>query len=160
MGKFNCMLALLLLVVSCDFFLSEEQRTERAVDQKLGAIDWDSVDQYPLFDECNEMAEKAGQLQCFQQQMLRRVEKAFEGANFKVEQMVADTLYVDLRISENGFVTILAMGENSLLNEAMPNLREEVSERLNDLTTVAPALKRGVPVSIRVRLPLVIDTEK
>ena len=48
--------------------------------------------------------------------------------------------------------------KNTVLNEISDfNLR--VSERLNDLTTVAPALKQGNPVGLRFRLPLVLNTQ-
>jgi len=151
---------LFFLIISCDFFLSTEERTDRLVDKELMAIDWNDVDQYPLFDECDETALKTIQLNCFQNQMLRRITTAFNDTVFTVEETIQDTMYVDFMIDEDGFVTIFDIEEKTDLDEVLPGFEREVSKRLNDLTTVAPAIKRGIPVSMRFRLPIVVDTEQ
>ena len=150
---------LLFTLVSCDFFLSKEERKERLVDQKLRAIDWNDVDQYPLFENCDEMATKAIQKECFLQTMATYLSETFEGLYYEVEKEVNDTINIDLLIDEHGFITLVNVQGGSNAEQQLPNLRTELSEHLNDLTTVAPALKQGVPVSVKVRLPLILNTE-
>lgn len=150
---------LLLSLVSCDFFLSKEERKDRLVNQKLRAIDWNNVDKYPLFENCDEMATKAIQRECFLQTMATYLNQAFEGLYYEVEQEVNDTIDVDLSIDEHGFITLVNIQGGDVAEQQLPNLSNELSERLNDLTTVAPALKQGVPVSVRLRLPLILNTE-
>lgn len=150
---------LLLFLVSCNLFLSKEEKTERLVNQKLLAIDWDDVDQYPLFENCDEMAAKAEQKACFQQTMLAYFGDAFEGLAYEVERELNDTIHIDLLIDEHGFITLIDIGQGNNVQQQLPNIGAELRERLGDLTTVAPALKQGIPVSVSVRLPLVIHTK-
>ncbi len=150
---------LLLSLVSCDLFLSKEELKDRLVNQKLRAIDWNNVDQYPLFENCDEMATKAIQRECFLQTMATYLNQAFEGLYYEVEQEVNDTIDVDLSIDEHGFITLVNIQGGDVAEQQLPNLSNELSERLNDLTTVAPALKQGVPVSVRLRLPLILNTK-
>lgn len=150
---------LILILSSCNYLLSKEERTQQLVSQELMAIDWNDVDQYPLFEECDEIALKRVQRDCFETEMLRRFSTAFNDTVFMVEQSINDTLKVDFVVDEDGFVTIMNIKENGDLEQLIPGFQSEVSRRLNDLTTVAPALKRGIPVSIKFRLPIIVDTE-
>ena len=108
MQKFVLSIIFMGLLVSCELFESKEDKTQKLVNEELLAIDWNDVDQYPLFEDCDETAPK-------------------------VEE------------------------KTSVLNE-ISDFNSKISESLNDLTTVAPALKRGNPVSLRFRLPLVLNT--
>lgn len=129
------------------------------VSQELMAIDWNDVDQFPLFEECDEIAIKRVQRECFETEMLRRFSTAFNDTVFMVEQSINDTLKVDFVVDEDGFLIIRNIQENSDLEQIIPGFQREVSRRLNDLTTIKPALKRGIPVSIKFRLPIIVDTE-
>ena len=146
-----------IFLVSCDFFLSREEQTQRLVNEELLTIDWNDVDQYPLFENCDETTSKTGQRECFQRTMLSYLNNAFKDLAYEVENDLADTLYIDLLIDEHGFITLLEVDEGNSIQQ-IPNFGKDVGDLLNDLTTVAPALKRGVPVSVRVRLPLVLNT--
>lgn len=151
-------LAIFLLLASCQYFLSQEERTQQLVDKELMAIDWDDVDQYPLFTACDEDVSKSEQKYCFEARLMEHVAKAFEDLEINVDHELNETVFVDLKIDEHGFITVLNVTEGKGLAQQLPNFGEEVSKRLNDLTTVAPALKQGTPVSITMRLPLVLNT--
>ena len=148
----------IVLLGSCELFQSREARTENKANEELLSIDWNDVDTYPLFDSCSENMTKQEQKTCFQENMLSHFSSAFSDAEFEVETDVDETLYIDFRIDEHGFITILEIEENARVNALIPGFNEEISNRLNDLTTVAPALKRGNPVSMKFRLPLVLNT--
>jgi len=151
-------LPIVVMLVSCELFQSKEVRTENKVSEELLSIDWDDVDAYPLFDACDENVSKQIQKECFLENMFAYFSSAFSDAKFEVETDVNETLYVDFKIDEDGFISVLEIEENSRINDLIPDFNEEISNRLNDLTTVAPALKRGNPVSIKFRLPLVVNT--
>ncbi|GMN11535.1 hypothetical protein MTsPCn9_25870 [Croceitalea sp. MTPC9] len=148
----------LLSLVSCEYFRSQEKQTEQIVNDELLAIDWNDVDQYPLFENCDENATKEAQRNCFQVTMLSYFATAFDDLEFEVEKDINDTLHIDFLIDEHGFMTVLEIQEKDNVNKVLPQLKEEFSKRLNDLTTVAPALKRSTPVSVKFRLPIVLNT--
>ena len=151
-------LVVLMVFTSCELFISKERQMERRVNQELMAIDWDSVDQYPLFDNCDENVSKEIQKACFETTMLNHFAKAFSGLQFEVEQDMNDTIKVDFLIDEHGFITIRDIEENGEIMAVLPNIKQEITTRLNDLTTVAPAIKQGVPVGVSIRLPLILKT--
>jgi len=151
-------LSCIVFLVSCELFQSKAVRTENKVQEDLLAIDWNDVDSYPLFEVCDENMTKEIQRMCFQEKMFNYFSAAFSDAQFEVETDINETLYVDFKIDEHGFITVLEIAENFRINELLPGFNEEISNRLNDLTTVAPALKQGNPVSMKFRLPLVLNT--
>lgn len=128
------------------------------VNDELMAIDWNDVDQYPLFEGCDEMAQKTEQRNCFEQEMLKRFVKAFSDTVYEVDERLKDTLFVDFEVDEDGFVNIIEIGENAAIEELVPGFRDEVRSRFSDLTVI-PAHKRGINVKIKFRLPIVLDTE-
>lgn len=138
--------------------MSKEERTQKMVNKELMAIDWNDVDQYPLFEECDEMAQKAEQRNCFERGMLRRFSEAFSDTVYEVDDEIKDTLFVDFEVDEDGFVNITEIEENSSIEKVVPGFREEIRTRFRDLTVI-PAHKRGINVKIKFRLPIVLDTE-
>ncbi|MER3374534.1 MAG: hypothetical protein RIM83_07840 [Allomuricauda sp.] len=158
MQKFVLLIIFMGLLVSCELFESKEDKTQKLVNEELLAIDWNDVDQYPLFEDCDETANKPDQRDCFQAVMLDSFSKALDGLEFQVDQDLNDTVYIDFVIDEHGFISVLNVEEKTDVLNAIADFNTKISERLNDLTTVAPALKRGNPVSLRFRLPLVLNT--
>ncbi len=157
----KCLVVLCLtLLASCELFMSNEDKTKKKVNEELLGIDWNDVDNYPLFvDECDETAPKQIQKECFQSVMLASFAEALGDLQFQVKNDLNDTMYVDFEIDEHGFILVSNMEENvDILNE-IKDFNTLLSERLNDLTTVKPAHKRGIPVSLRFRLPIVLKTQ-
>jgi len=150
---------IILVFGSCNLFRSETEQTRQELYNRLLTIDWEDVDQYPGFDECDETQSKALQRQCFQEQMMIRFEKALSQVSFEVKEPITDTVFIDFKIGEDGFISIAQIKQREGLEEKFPELRTAISRLLNDTTTVAPAIKRDIPVSMKFRLPLIINTE-
>lgn len=152
-------LIFLIFLSSCNYFMSKEEQTQRMVNEELMAIDWNDVDQYPLFEACDEMAQKSEQRNCFEREMLKRFVEAFSDTVYEVDQEIKDTLFVDFEVDEDGFVTITEIEENNAIEQVVPGFRDEIRSRFSDLTVI-PAHKRGINVKIKFRLPIVLDTER
>ena len=148
----------LIIFSSCQYFQSQEKQTKQLVSDKLLAIDWNDVDQYPLFENCDEMSPKDIQRNCFQENLLNYFTTVFNDLQYEVEEDINDTLYINFLIDEHGFMTVLEIQEKDNLNQVLPDLKDELSTRLNNLITVAPAIKQSNPVSVKFRLPLVLNT--
>lgn len=145
------------LLASCELFMSKEDKTRKMVNEELLAIDWNDVDQYPLFDNCDETATKNVQRDCFQSEMLNHFSQALDSLQFEVQADMNDTMYVDFLVDEHGFITVVNMEENQNILNEIKDFNAAIALKLKDLT-VAPALKRGTPVSLRFRLPIVVNT--
>lgn len=152
-------LIFLLFLGSCNYFMSKEEQSKKMVSDELMAIDWNDVDQFPLFDECDEMAQKTEQRSCFEREMLKRFVEAFSDTVYEVDEEINDTLFVDFEVDEDGFVNIKEIEESNSIEQVVPGFRDEIRNRLRDLTVI-PAHKRGINVKIKFRLPIVLDTKE
>ncbi len=137
--------------------MSKEEQTQKLVNDELLAIDWNDVDQYPLFDNCDETAPKQIQRECFENGMLRIAEQALDSLQFEVQNDLNDTVVIEFKVDEHGFITVEQIKDSPEILNEISNFNIQIKSRLKDLT-VAPALKRGNPVSLRFKLPIVINT--
>ncbi len=146
------------LLVSCELFIPETKQKQQIVQEELKTIDWNAVDQYPLFETCDEMAPKSEQLRCFQEVLSERFSKALSDLPFQTDQDLNDTVYIDFIIDEQGYITVLPMSEEIAKRPEMIDFTTQISKRLQAVAPMQPAIKRGIPVRLRMRLPLVRNT--
>lgn len=147
------------LFMSCELFTSKEEQTKKRVNEELLAIDWNDVDQYPLFDDCDETVSKQIQRECFQTVILGYFSRGLDSLQFQVDTDLNDTVYVHFVIDEHGFISVTEIEENQAVLNEIKDFNSKISDQLNDLTTVSPALKRGIPVSLRFKLPIILNTD-
>jgi len=106
-------LLLILVCCSCNLFVSTEEKTEQQVRAVLSEINWNEVDTYPMFDECDEYAPKAKQRICFKKQLLARFADTLASLDLITERELNDTIQIDFIVDENGFIIINEIKEHS-----------------------------------------------
>ena len=149
-----------LCLVSCEWFASREAKTRELVEQEIRGINWNEVDQFPLFEACDETASKPEQQECFQNTLIMHFSMALQDFEFRSDQPLSDTLYVDFLVDNQGSLSVLSVDENPLLSAENPEFERIISGTLRSLPRLQPALKRGIPVAARFRIPLVIQTNE
>ncbi|MDX1333317.1 MAG: hypothetical protein R3252_09830 [Robiginitalea sp.] len=149
-----------LSLVSCEWFASREKKTRELVEQEMRSINWNEVDQFPLFEACDETASKPEQQECFQNTLVMHLSMSLQDFEFRSDQPLSDTLYVDFLVDNQGSLSVLSVEENPLLTAENPEFERIVSGTLQSLPRLQPALKRGIPVSARFRIPLVIESHE
>ena len=158
MRKF-VILALLGLFVSCDWFMSKEVKTQKLVDQEMQSIDWNELDEYPLFDNCDETDSKTVQKECFETTLLSHFSSTLHEFDFELDAEINDTVYVDFIMDKEGWISVLKIDKNAAVNSQIPEFNAIITRSLKNLPKVAPALKRGIPVSAKFRIPIVLNTK-
>jgi hypothetical protein len=148
-----------LSLTSCEWFASPETKTQQLVEEELSAIDWNEVDQYPLFDTCEETASKPEQQTCFEKNLVMHLSMSLQDFEFHSEEQLADTLFVDFMVDHQGKISVVSMDKNPGFSKENPEFERIVSKSLRSLPRLEPALKRGIPVSSRFRIPLVLNTD-
>lgn len=154
------LLCLFLSFVSCNWLDSPEEKTRKLVSEELSQIDWKTVDQYPLFLNCDETQPREIQRECFQQTMVDHFSKVLGEFRFKISQAIIDTIYVDFLVDQDGAISILDMNSNVAVENEIPEFEGIVVRSLRSLPELEPAIKRGVPVKSMYRIPIVIDTRE
>lgn len=150
----------LCLLSSCDLFTSSEVRTQQLVERELQAINWNDVDQFPLFDDCDETVSKSAQKECFENTLLLHFSMTLREFEFILDKDVEEAVYVDFLVDKEGKISVLNIDKNSIIQEQIPEFDGIISRSLKSLPPLGPALKRGMPVNAKFRIPIVLNSEE
>ncbi len=152
-------LLLLCLVTSCGWLTSKEEKTRELVQRELLEIDFNEVDNYPLFENCDETLTKTGQRECFERELLSNCTRILEQYEFVLEETADKTVLVDFMIDQDGKVSVLNIEKDMAIDDQMPEFDQLITQGLEDLPPLAPALKRGIPVKAKFRIPIVLKSK-
>lgn len=147
------------LLQSCDWMASTESKTQKIVEDELRGIDWNDVDQYPLFEGCDETAAKLEQRMCFENTLLQNLAMSLQEFHFMTESELETTIYLDFLVDNQGVITVVNIDKNPVLEAQLPQFSGIITKGLKSMPNPAPALKRGVPIKTRFRLPLQVTTK-
>src|SRR5690606_37472556 len=142
MQKFGFLL--LLLFISCEYFGLKKSTKEDIVNREMKSINWNDVDKYPLFEECDETASKAVQKECFTTILSNHILNSLSQNNIEVHESINDTVNVQLLISNEGIVSILKVENNDKITNQIPQLNRYIATSIQSLPVVYPALKRDI----------------
>ncbi|MDO6517380.1 hypothetical protein [Zobellia uliginosa] len=150
-------LCFLFVLTACNWSASREKKTQELVNKEILGIDWEDVDQYPLFADCDETASKQEQKQCFMATLLKHFSETLEESDFVVEEAVNDTIFVDFLMEASGAISLLEIDKGGITDDQLPGFDEQITKCLNRLPKIEPALKRGIPVRAKFRIPIVLQ---
>ncbi|MBT8181760.1 MAG: hypothetical protein KJO53_09240 [Eudoraea sp.] len=153
-------LTCLCLLSSCDLFTSSEVKTQQLVEKELQAINWNDVDQFPLFDDCDETVSKSSQKECFENTLLLHFSMTLGEFEFILDKDVEEAVYVDFLVDKGGKISVLNIDKNRIIQEQIPEFDGIISRSLKSLPPLGPALKRGIPVNAKFRIPIVLNSEE
>ena len=151
-GLFLCMC----LLVSCDFINTKKVSPEDIVREEMKSINWNDVDRYPLFESCDETAPREQQKLCFQEEFVGHFYKTLSNHQLVVRRNLRDTVKVHLLIDNKGEISIVSIDKSKTTEELLPALDGLMELTVSRLPKVYPALKRDIPVSTRVVMPVVL----
>ena len=91
----------LCLISSCNWLAPREKKTQRIVQEELSSINWNDVDQYPMFQTCDESVSKEEQRICFEEELLDHFSRTLSDFEFILKEDVGDTIYVDFLVERD-----------------------------------------------------------
>lgn len=147
---------LIVLFASCEFFGGGKPTKEELVSREIKNINWNEVDQYPLFEDCDETASKDAQIICFQDIFIQQVFGILRKNQIIVHKNLNDTVKVHMLITNKGAINILDIQKSAAVEKQIPQLDSIVNESIKQLPKLYPALKRNIPVSTKIKLPIVL----
>ncbi len=157
--RFLLTLICVFLMISCEYLAPKEEKTRRIVQEELSSIDWNDVDQYPLFASCAESISKEEQRICFENELLSHFSETLSEFEFVLSEYVGDTIYVDFLVERDGSITVLDIEDQMTVQEQIPEFNAIITQSLKSLPKIEPALKRGIPVAAKFRIPLELITD-
>jgi hypothetical protein len=147
-----CMLAF----QSCDW-ISIKKPTVKAGYIHEDIIDYTVVDAYPLFTECQGLADNSAQDICFENTFKEKVELSLKEEQFTAIAVFTDTVYAKILVDTNGKVSVEALEMTGTAAQAIPQFDSIFRADINKMPLLLQsATKRGIPVNSRFRLPIII----
>lgn len=142
---------------SCIFFESTDEKAQKLVSKELQSIDWTDVDKYPLLNDCDETASKVEQKKCFIETLSFHFTMTLQEFQPVLNKTVNDTVFIDFIVEHTGNISIVNIHNKEVLEEQIKEFEEKITESLTNLSRIEPALKRGIPVNTKFRIPIVIN---
>lgn len=158
MNKFLLILVLLGFT-SCNLFESKEEKTQKLVAEKLLQIDWSDVDDYPLFSDCDETVSKALQKKCFEEKLLLHLSVGLKEFHMTSETEINDVVFLDFSVEKDGNVSIDTIENKVIFGDQMEKFENQIAKSLKTLPHIEPALKQGIPVNAKFRIPIFLNSK-
>lgn len=149
-----CFLSIVLFLSICVSCLSEDYKEERAHDMariEMQSIDMDSVDRYPVFDNCDEMLTTSD---CFYKTLFNVIDQKLRKDYIAIQLEQKDSVYASISVDNKGVIEYDGIFKcaRSIDKERLDSI---LKDRLADFPVIKSAVKRSIPVSTTYRLPIV-----
>jgi hypothetical protein len=145
--------------VSCDFFKKPVVTEEVLVAQEKESINLNTVDIFPSFSNCDEL-EKELQKTCFFQTLTDQIYEHLTQNNLRVTKSIRDTIQVELHIDTLGIIKISQIQKKPYTAKYIPTLDSLIKVSVENLPKASPAYKRGIPVTTKFMLPIILNVEE
>ena len=149
-----------MLATSCQFFETDKISSDTFYEEEIKAIDWDQVDSYPAFSNCEQFSEKEEQKKCFETTLSQYVHEFVASKNLVTQSDLNSTIQMNFTISNLGEISNLSIVMDSSIQKKIPRLKEWLTHSIDSLPKLLPAYKRGIPVETKFQLPVLIKSEK
>ena len=147
---------LCMMLLSCEYFKVKKTSSEAILNEELQTFNWNEVDVYPSFSVCDSSVTKTERRLCFEKTLAFYITRNLQKDTIVVTQDITDTINLQLLISEKGLLSLVHMEVDSVTNEEIPNIKLLLSQSIDSLPKIFPAIKRGQQVKTEFKLPIII----
>ena len=148
---------LFLLITSCDNFSFSKNKNLQAVDT---IVDYTSVDFSPSFKVCDSIIDKHQKSNCFRTTIHQKIGVELQKHQFVIRDSISEIVYVDLLINSKGKIVLEAMESSEEIKIKLPKLDSVLRISVDKIPNVYAAIKRGIPVTTKYRLPIKIQIKQ
>lgn len=151
---------LLISLCSCQYFDTQRISSDQVFEEEVKLVDWNEVDTYPAFKECETVTEKMAQQECFQKTISSAIQQVLDREGIDTYHQVEDTIKLFIEIDHEGLISVANMVVDSLTLKKIPALKSVILKGIQEMDPPAPAYKRGIPVKVKCILPFIVDTQE
>ena len=156
--KFYIIYILFLIFFSCDFLSNKELVVEELVSNDLKTFNWNDVDTYPRFQNCDTIIKKESNFNCFVNTITSKLQANLINNSVVVNSSISDTLIVNFNVTNKGDIVLSQLSNESMISELNVLIDSIFKLTVSDLPKLYPAIKRGQPVKTKFVLPVLIST--
>jgi len=151
------LLLLFLFITSCDKFSYSKSKNLQVVDT---IVDFTSVDFSPSFKVCDSLIDKHQKSDCFRTTIHQKIGAELQNHQFIIIDSISEIVYVDLLITSKGKIVLEATESSEEIKNQLPELDSVLRISIDKIPNVYAAIKRGIPVTTKYRLPIKIQIKQ
>ena len=148
---------LLFFITSCDKLSFLKSEKIQALDT---IVNFSSVDTSPSFKECDSIIDKHQKSNCFRTTIHQKIGVELQKHQFIIRDSISEIVFVDLLINSKGKIVIEAMASSEEIRIQLPELDNVLRISVDKIPNVYAAIKRGIPVTTKYRLPIKIQIKQ
>ena len=152
-------LLVLILISSCQYFGGEVPSKKELLDKELKAINWNEVDEFPSFSECDKIKDQRMQKQCFFEFLTQTIQEKLSSDTLMMLYPELDTIEVKVTVFPNSTMKFEPQFPKDSTAYDSIKVDSILQSRLVNFPKVYPATKRGLPVKTQFILPVIIKSE-
>jgi len=148
-------LLVLIFCVSCNkLSFTKNSKNKALIDTVL---DFSSVDVSPSFKVCDSIIDKVQKTDCFRTTIHQKIGEELAQYSFIIKDSISQIVFVDLIINSKGAIVLDQIESPEKIKKDLPELDSLLHMSINKLPIIFPAIKRGMPVTSKYRLPIRIQ---
>ena len=152
-------LLLVLICLGCQHFETKKISSDEIVEEELREFNWQEVEVYPSFTECESFTETQEKKTCFEQQFALKLYQSLEQKKVVLSDSIQEKMMLFISVNAEGKPKLDSLETSALIEEKVPQMENWLEESIHQLPKIYPARKRGIPVKTSFKLPLVIASE-
>ena len=149
------------LSISCefDFQIDKKITVDEFINEELKSLNWNDVDQYPVFENCLEINNVKNKNNCFVETITNSFRENLKTNNLVLNRTLIDTVRMVLKVDKIGKISIENMTISDQNNKYKKVITKSFENTVSSLPKLYPAIKRGQEVDVIFNIPIIISTE-
>lgn len=158
MKKSFILFLVIILFSSCHLFTTKEVPNEQLLlATELEKIDWKEVDSYPFVASCEEIATKEEQKECLLNFFSTTISNRLSLDTVKMYYPEIDTILVEVTIDTNATVSFKTNTQTDKKRANRKIIDSLLQKKLTNFPKVAPAIKKGIKVTSKFTIPIIVS---
>jgi hypothetical protein len=145
---------LMFFFTSCDNFSFSKSKNKQVIDT---IVNFTSVDVSPSFKVCDSIINKTKKTACFRTTIHKKIGEELQKYSFSVQDSISEIVFVDLIINAKGAIILEEIQSSESIKSKLPALDSLLKLSIKKMPSMYPAIKRGIPVTTKYRLPIRIE---
>ena len=149
------------LSISCEFNFQIDKKitVDEFINEELKSLNWNDVDQYPVFENCLEINNVKNKNNCFVETITSSFRENLKTNNLVLNRTLIDTVRMVLKVDKIGKISIENMTISDQNNKYQEVITKSFENTVSSLPKLYPAIKRGQEVDVIFNIPIIISTE-
>ena len=149
------------LSISCefDFQIDKKITVDEFINEELKSLNWNDVDEYPVFENCLEINNVKNKNNCFVETITNSFRENLKTNNLVLNRTLIDTVRMVLKVDKIGKISIENMTISDQNNKYKEVITKSFENTVSSLPKLYPAIKRGQEVDVIFNIPIIISTE-